>query len=364
MDAAIGQVLQSAAFIQGAPVRELEERLAAYVGVKHCLTCANGTDALELALMAWNIGPGDAVIVPDFTFFSSGEAVRRVGAMPLFADVDPLTYNLDPEALEEVILRAEREGKYHVRAVIPVDLFGLPADYGRITTVCRRHGLLILEDGAQGFGGELYGRKACSFGDISITSFFPAKPLGCYGDGGAIFTDDDELAASMRSLKVHGKGSNKYDNIRIGMNSRLDTLQAAVLLVKLDAFTAYERASVNRAADIYSRLLKRLGLRLPMVPDGFYSSWAQYTVVLPEDTDREALQAELRASGIPTMIYYFKPMHEQKAFEGTDSAEGDFPVSNDLAGRVLSLPIDPYKTEEELTRTAETLKNALQKQRA
>ena len=359
MDEAIGKVLRSAAFIQGAPVRELEERLSQYLGVKHCLTCANGTDALELALMAWGIGPGDAVIVPDFTFFSTGEAVSRVGAVPLFADVDPLTFNLDPGALEEVILKAEQEGKHRLRAVIPVDLFGLPADYDRIRPVCERYGLLLLEDGAQGFGGELHGRKACSFGDISITSFFPAKPLGCYGDGGAVFTNDDELARKMRSLMVHGKGSNKYDNVQIGMNSRLDTLQAAVLLVKLDAFIASERASVNRAAETYDNLLQGLGLRLPKVPEGFFSSWAQYTVVLPEGTDREALQEELRASDVPTMIYYYKPMHKQKAFEGTDSARGHFPVSEDLARRVLSLPIDPYKTEEELSKAAETLKNAL-----
>ena len=230
IDRAISDVLMSSRYISGPQVGALEEQLAEYVGVKHCVTCANGTDALTLALMAWGIGTGDAVFVPDFTFFSSGESPAVVGATPVFVDVDPDTFNIDPDALETSIKRVLDDGRYTPRVVIAVDLFGQPADYDRIRPVCTRYDLLLLEDGAQGFGGSIRGKKNCSFGDISTTSFFPAKPLGCYGDGGAVFTDNDEWAALLRSYAIHGKGGeNKYDNVRIGMNSRLDTIQAAVL---------------------------------------------------------------------------------------------------------------------------------------
>ena len=359
IDTSIRDVVENAAFIHGSAVPELEEKLARYVGVRHCISCANGTDALELSLMAWGVGKGDAVFVPDFTFFSTGEAPARFGAVPLFVDVDPKTFNMDPDALQRAILREEARGKYRLRAVISVDLFGLPADYDRIRKICDDHGLLLLEDGAQGFGGEIRGKKACSFGDISTTSFFPAKPLGCYGDGGAVFTDNDAWAELIRSLAVHGKGSSKYDNVRLGMNSRLDTLQAAVLLVKLKAFEENELEAVNRAAARYRELLADTALILPEVPEGFLSSWAQYTVRLPKGTDRKACQEALRKEGIPTSIYYVKPMHVQEAFSGTDSALADCPAAEALSETVLSLPLDPYKTEEDLLKVADVLRRSL-----
>lgn len=343
IDAGIAEVLTSARFISGPQVKQLEQKLAEYVGVKHCIACANGTDAITLGLMAWGIGEGDAVFVPDFTFFSSGECPAYEGATPIYVDVERSSFNLDPGKLEEAIQKVIAGGKYTPRAVISVDLFGRPADYDRIRPICDRYGLLLLEDGAQGFGGAIDGKMACSFGDISTTSFFPAKPLGCYGDGGAIFTDNDEWAALIRSLTVHGKnGNDKYDNIRIGMNSRLDTLQAAVLLPKLEAFEKYEVADVNAAAGKYTRALEGSCLELPRIPEGTVSSWAQYTVILPDHVDRAALQAKLKKDGIPTMVYYAKPMHLQGAFAGTDSARADCPVTEYLCSHVLSLPIHPY----------------------
>jgi len=359
IDASVQDVCSRAAFIGGSNVKELERDLAEYVGVKHCVSCANGTDALQLALMAWGIGKGDLVFVPDFTYFSSGEVVSAVGATPLFVDVDRRSYNLDSSRLEEAIEKVLKEGEYAPKAVIAVDLFGLPADMPAIRAICNKYGLLLLEDGAQGFGGEINGRRACSFGDISTTSFFPAKPLGCYGDGGAIFTDNDEWAELLRSYAVHGKGSSKYDNIRIGMNSRLDTLQAAVLQEKFRAFKDYEVEDINKVAAIYDELLKDTSLVLPEVKEGFMSSWAQYTVQLPLGTDRAALQAALKERGIPTMIYYIKPMHTQGAFEGTYSAVADCPVTDEICDTVLSLPMDPYKTEEDLKQVAEELKKLI-----
>lgn len=359
IDSSVQDVCSRAAFIGGSNVKELERDLAEYVGVKHCVSCANGTDALQLALMAWGIGKGDLVFVPDFTYFSSGEVVSAVGATPLFVDVDRRSYNLDPSRLEEAIEKVLKEGEYAPKAVIAVDLFGLPADMPAIRAICDKYGLLFLEDGAQGFGGEINGRRACSFGDISTTSFFPAKPLGCYGDGGAIFTDNDEWAELLRSYAVHGKGSSKYDNIRIGMNSRLDTLQAAVLQEKFRAFKDYEVEDINKVAAIYDELLKDTSLVLPEVKEGFMSSWAQYTVQLPLGTDRAALQAALKERGIPTMIYYIKPMHTQGAFQGTYSAVADCPVTDEICNTVLSLPMDPYKTEEDLKQVAEELKKLI-----
>ena len=342
MDAAIQQVLGEANYISGRQVAELEQQLAEYVGVKHCITCANGTDALSLVLMAWGIGPGDVVFVPDFTFFASGETVAFEGATPIFVDVDSRTFNIDPAKLEEAILQIKAEGKYTPKAVVAVDLFGLPADYPALEAICKKHSLLLLEDGAQGFGGTIRGHRACSFGDAATTSFFPAKPLGCYGDGGAIFTNNDDWAAIMRSYAIHGKGSMKYDNVRIGVNSRLDTLQAAVLQVKLKAFQEYELAAVEQVARWYDEALAGSGLILPYRPEGFTSSWAQYTVQLPEGIDQDTLQARLKEQGIPTMVYYPKPMHRQTAFEGTRSAKASCPQTEQLCRAVLSLPMDPY----------------------
>ncbi|MFQ7970334.1 MAG: DegT/DnrJ/EryC1/StrS family aminotransferase, partial [Eggerthella lenta] len=319
-----------------------------------CITCANGTDALQLALMAWGVGPGDAVFVPDFTFFASGEAPALLGAMPVFVDVDERTFNLDPAKLEEAVRFVEDGTDLAPRVVVAVDLFGLPADYPAIREVCERHRMLLLEDGAQGFGGSIGSRMACSFGDVSTTSFFPAKPLGCYGDGGAVFTDNDEWAELVRSYAVHGKGSMKYDNVRVGVNSRLDTVQAAVLLAKLDAFEG-ELDAVGGAAALYFGALAGSGLALPEAPEGFRSSWAQYTVRLPEGLDRDALQAALKERGVPTMVYYPKPMHGQGAFEGACLCPDGCPVTERLCETVLSLPMGPYMISEDVSVVADSL---------
>lgn len=364
INAAVSSVLSSGCYIGGDPVRELEVELASYVGAKHCITCGNGTDALQLALMAWGIGEGDAVFVPDFTFFSSGEVVSAMGATPVFVDVDDRTFNLDPAKLEEAIRFIKKEGRLKPRAVVVVDLFGLPADYPAIRNICAREGLMVLEDGAQGFGGSIEDRMACSFGDISTTSFFPAKPLGCYGDGGAVFTDDDEWAALIRSYAVHGKGSMKYDNVRIGMNSRLDTIQAAILQVKLKAFVEHEIAAVNEVAAWYDEALTAAGLpdrgvMLPVVPSGYRSSWAQYTIQLPEDHDRDRLQAALKEQGVPTMVYYPKPMHGQKAFEGGSVCVDGCPVTTRLCQTVLSLPMGPYLAQEDVEKAVGSFRSSL-----
>lgn len=347
IDKAMLDVVASSAFISGSQVKELEKELAEYVGVRHCVSCANGTDALTLALKAWGIGPGDAVFVPDFTFFSSAEVVSFEGATPVFVDVNRDTFNIDPQDLENKIGRTMKEGKLSPKVIVTVDLFGLPADYPAIREIANRHNLLILEDSAQGFGGAINGRRDCSFGDISTTSFFPAKPLGCYGDGGACFTDNDEWAALMESYRVHGKGSFKYDNVRIGMNSRLDTIQAAILQVKLKAFEKYEIEAVNNAATEYT---KRLGnmVETPVIPEGFLSSWAQYTIKLKDKLQRDSLQVFLKEQGIPSMVYYPTPMHRQTAFKGLNVGDGDCPVSSELCGIVLSLPMHSYITTEEI----------------
>ncbi len=358
MDQAIAQVLRDANYISGKQVTQLEQSLCEYTGVRHCVTCGNGTDALSMALMAWGIGEGDAVFVPDFTFFASGETVSFEGATPVFVDVDADTFNLDPDCLEEAIRRVEQEGKLRPRAVVAVDLFGLPADYTRIRPIADAHGLLILEDGAQGFGGAIGDKRVGSFGDISTTSFFPAKPLGCYGDGGAIFLDRDDWNDYLCSIRVHGKGSFKYDNVRIGWNSRLDTIQAAVLQVKLDAFKKYELADVNRAAGWYTQRLQGL-VKTPVIPEGFSSSWAQYTITLQSEEQRQRIQEALKAQGIPTMVYYPKPMHLQGAFADLGGKEGDFPVTERLCRTVLSLPIHPYITEEEVEQVCNALRPLL-----
>lgn len=357
VDARIEETIAFSHFISGPEVKELEERLAKYVGVKHCITCANGTDALSLACMAWQIGPEDAVFVPDFTFFSSGEAPALLGAHVVFVDVEADTFNMDPEKLEKAVEAVEKEGRYRPRVVVAVDLFGQPADYDRICPICEKHGLLLLEDGAQGFGGEIRGRKACSFGDISTTSFFPAKPLGCYGDGGAVFTNEDDAAAMLRSLAVHGKSpESKYDNLRLGMNSRLDTIQAAILLPKLNAFEQEEVAAVNRVAELYWKELEDTDFAVPVIREGFLSSWAQFTIQIPSRLDRDAVQAAMKAAGIPTMVYYVKPMHKQEAFLGTGSEEADCPVTEELCKCVLSLPMHPYMTEAEVKMVVKELK--------
>lgn len=358
IDQAVSQVIKDSNFISGKQVADLEKSLADYVGVKHCVTCANGTDALTLALMAWGIKEGDAVFVPDFTFFSSGEVVSFEGASPVFVDVDKDTFNISTESLENAIERTIAEGKFVPRAVVAVDLFGQPADYDKLRMITDKYGLKLLEDGAQGFGGTYHGKRACSFGDIATTSFFPAKPLGCYGDGGAVFTDDDAAADYLRSVRIHGKGECKYDNVRIGMNSRLDTIQAAVLQVKLRAFQEYELRDVNAVAQEYTRLLGDV-VKTPVVPEGFYSSWAQYTIQLPDKKTREGLQAYLKEKGIPSMVYYPKPMHQQKAFEDVVSDDRDFPNTLELCDRVLALPLHPYMSREETKLVADSIREYL-----
>ncbi|MBP3459962.1 MAG: DegT/DnrJ/EryC1/StrS family aminotransferase [Lachnospiraceae bacterium] len=345
IDAAVGKVLQDANFISGSQVSELEAELAEYAGVKHCITCANGTDALQLALMAWEIGPGDAVFVPDFTFFSSGEVVPAVGAVPVFVDVEKDTYNIDPLKLEEAIRKVLEEGKWTPKVIVAVDLFGQPADYPAIREIADRYQLFILEDAAQGFGGRIGNKRACSFGDIATTSFFPAKPLGCYGDGGAVFTDDDQWAELLRSYRIHGKGRDKYDNVRIGMNSRLDTLQAAILQVKLKHFED-EIGAANQVAAYYQKALAEAEqIEVPVVKEGYTSSWAQYTIKLPAQK-RDMICSLLKEKGIPAMIYYLKPMHCQKAFGDMERLALDYSVTDDICNRVLSLPMGPFGMED------------------
>ncbi len=373
MDRVILGAVASGAYIMGPQVKELEKQLAEYVGVKHCLTCANGTDALTLALKAWGIGPGDAVFVPDFTFFSSAEVVPLEGATPVFVDVCEDTFNIDAADLERAVEEVLAEGRLRPRVVVAVDLFGLPADYQAIRAVADKYGLLILEDGAQGFGGSVIpsaakeSLRACSFGDIATTSFFPAKPVGCYGDGGAVFTDNDEWAALIDSYRVHGKGKFKYDNVRIGMNSRLDTVQAAILQVKLKAFAEYELDNINAAAEKYTERLKDI-VATPIIPEGFRSSWAQYTIKLQDSAQRDALQAALKAEGIPSMVYYPKPMHLQTAFSSLSfraapqakSRNLDLcPVATSLCSRVLSLPLHPYLTDEQIDTVCTAIRNFL-----
>lgn len=358
MDLRIQEVISQANFIQGKQVADLEKQLADYTGTKHCVTCANGTDALQLALMAWNIGEGDAVFVPDFTFFSSGEVVSAVNAVPVFVDIEPDTYNIDCDSLEAFIQKVIQEGRLQPKAIVAVDLFGQPADYERLRKIAEKHHMYILEDAAQGFGGRIGEKKACSFGDISTTSFFPAKPLGCYGDGGAVFTDNDEWAALLRSYRVHGKGSSKYDNVRIGMNSRLDTLQAAVLQAKFPVFIEKELDWMQDIAIQYTEQLKD-AVTTPFIKDGFYSSWAQYTIQVSDQTARDGLQAYLKEQGIPSAVYYQKPMHRQSAFEGNEYDDNDYPVANKLSEIVLSLPFHPYMKEEEVTLVANAIKEYL-----
>lgn len=360
IDSAIQEVINETDFISGKQVKILEQRLAEYVGVKHCITCANGTEAMTLLMMAWNIKEGDAVFVPDFTFFSTGEIVSFRGATPIFVDVNRDTFNIDIVKLEKAIKKVLDEGKLIPKVIIPVDLFGLPADHIEIQRIAKKYNLRILEDAAQGFGGSINGEKACSFGDSATTSFFPAKPLGCYGDGGAIFTDDAELADLLKSYRVHGKGENKYDNVRIGVNSRLDSIQAVILNVKLTAFIAHELEDVNRVYRLYTENLKGI-VETPFIPEGYMSSFAQYTIKLKDKQERDSLKSKLNAEGIPSMIYYVKPMHKQEAFSGLDYNDSDYEVTNKLCDIVLSLPIHPYLSDEDIIKVCGVIRNHLKK---
>ena len=360
MDKAILDVVASSAFVMGPKIKEMETAFAEYVGVKHCIACNSGTDALLLALKVWDVKPGDAVFVPSFTFFASAEVIAMQGATPVFVDVDKDTFNMDVDDLERKIEQTIKAGKLTPRVVIAVDLFGLPADFKTIRKVADKHKLYVLEDGAQGFGGRIGDRKACTFGDISTTSFFPAKPVGCYGDGGAVFTDNDEWAELLESYHIHGKGSDRYDNVRIGMNSRLDSIQAAILLVKLKAFKEYELVDVNKVAARYTKKLKDV-VKTPIVSEGFYSSWAQYTLQVKDKEVRAGLQAALKALDIPTAIYYPIPMHRQTAFSYLNLDDNRCPISDQLADTVISLPIHPYLSESDQDRVCDAVCGFLKK---
>ena len=349
IDRRINAVLDHGQFIMGPEVAELESQLAEYVGVKHCISCANGTDALEIALMSHNIGPGDVVITTAFSFFSTAEVIALVGATPYFVDIDPITFNLCPNQLELALRTIANENLGHPKAVIAVDLFGLPANYIELEALCLSNDLVLIEDAAQGFGGAINGQKAGSFGDISTTSFFPAKPLGCFGDGGAVFTDNDHVADKARSIRVHGKGKHKYENVRIGLNSRLDTIQAAILLEKLQHF---EQELIHRQAikEVYQQLSG--SWVKPLIPEGYYSSWAQYTLVL-EHNSREKVQAYLKQHDIPSMVYYPIPLNEQPAF--TSYRKQSTPIAKKMSQRVLSLPMSGYLPIDDAQRVVEVL---------
>lgn len=341
IDKRIQTVLDHGHYIMGPEVEQLEQKLADYVGVKHCISCANGTDALQLAMMVLDIKPGDAVFCPTFTFFATAEVIAYAGATPVFVDSDARTFNICPQDLERRIQTVIAEGKLTPRAIIAVDLFGLPANYPELEQLATKYNLKLIEDAAQGFGGEINGKRAGSFGDMATTSFFPAKPLGCYGDGGAVFTNNDDYAALFRSYRVHGKGKDKYDNVRIGINSRLDTLQAAVLLEKLAEFPT-ELVARNKLAKYYTGQLSDSYIK-PLVPENYLSSWAQYTVV---SDNRDTDMAKCKEKGIPTMVYYGTCMHQQTAFRALGYTDYDFPVASRLAKQVFSLPMHPYMTEQ------------------
>ncbi|OED64573.1 aminotransferase DegT [Vibrio splendidus ZS-139] len=335
IDARIHKVLNHGKYIMGPEVFELEAKLAEYVGVKHCITCANGTDALTLAMMVFDVKEGDAVFCPTFTFFATAETIAFANATPIFVDSDEETFNICPVALEQRIKDVISEGKLNPKAIIAVDLFGLPANYPEIEKIAKKYDLKLIEDAAQGFGGSINGKMSGSFGDIATTSFFPAKPLGCYGDGGAIFTNNDKYAELLRSYRIHGKGLDKYDNIRIGVNSRLDTIQAAILLVKLDEFSK-EIDSRNTAADCYNKSLSSR-YKIPSVPEGYCSSWAQYTL---RSQDRDEALTLFEKENIPTMIYYRTCMHQQTAF--SDLCDESYPIAEKLSREVFSIPMHGY----------------------
>ena len=343
----INKVLEDGNYIMGEEVKTLEERLANYVGVKYCATCANGTDALQIALMCYDVKEGDAIFVPSFTFFSTAEVVSAVGATPIFVDVDERSFNINPEKLEKAINDVKNKTKLNPRGVIAVDLFGLPANYPMIKEIVKENNLFLIEDGAQGFGGSINGKMNCSFGDISTTSFFPAKPLGCYGDGGALFTNNKELYDLIVSIRVHGKGVEKYDNVRIGMNSRLDTIQAAILHAKLDAFIEHELDSRQVFAHLYTEKLREYVVT-PLIETGYISSYAQYTLILDSPEERDFLKDYLTKNGIPSMIYYPKPLHKQKVYKNYNFNLEDLEVSERLSKCVLSLPMHPYLNGEQI----------------
>lgn len=343
----IQAVLDDGRYIGGPQVKQLEEELAAFVGRKHCISCANGTDALQIAFMVYGIGAGDAVFCPDITFIASTEPSKMLGAASVFCDIQPDTYNLCPESLERQIKAVLEEGKLTPKAVIAVDILGNPCDYDAIIPICEKYGLILIEDAAQSFGATYKGKKCCAFGQIATTSFFPAKPLGCYGDGGAIFVDDDALAAVIRSICVHGKGPRgKYDNVRIGMNSRLDTIQAAILLPKLKALQDYELANRQSVAQRYNEAFAK-DFTTPFVQEGSQSVYAQYAILAKDTETRDRVVAHLTEKKIPNMIYYPTPQHALPVFSKEPGYGESFVHADDYCARTLSLPMHPYLDVEE-----------------
>jgi dTDP-4-amino-4,6-dideoxygalactose transaminase len=365
----IQAVLAHGKYIMGPEIKELEQRLSEFVGTSHGIACSSGTDALLLALMAYDVGPGDAIFTSPFTFIATAEVISLLGATPVFVDIDSENFNIDPKHLERAIAALQKGASDYPlprtsgssltpKGIIAVDLFGLPADYDAINAIARERSIFVIEDAAQSFGAEYRGKRACSLADIACTSFFPAKPLGCYGDGGMCFTEDEALAQTMRSLCVHGQGHHKYENVRIGINGRLDTLQAAILHAKFDIFPK-EIELRQEAATRYSKLLSDLGSGLvtPYVPEECQSVWAQYSILSKDENHRSGLQSKMKEAGIPTAIYYPKPLHLQKAFQGLGYREGDFPVSEDYSGRIFSLPMHPYLALEEQEQIAKSLES-------
>lgn len=373
IDRRIQNVLSHGQYINGPEVEELESSLSSYTGTKHAVGCGSGTDALLMALMAYGIGPGDAILTTPFTFVATAEVISLLGATPVFVDVDPRTFNMDPAKLEQTIQALESSDKSIAplprsvvagrgltpRGVIAVDLFGLPADYDRINAIAKSHGLFVIEDAAQSFGATYRGKRSCSLADMGCTSFFPAKPLGCYGDGGMCFTNDDGLAEVLRSIRVHGMGSDKYENVRIGINGRLDTFQAAILLAKHSIFPE-EVELRQQAADRYNDALRQgmagsRALTLQHIPSEATSVWAQYSILAGSSRKRTEIQDSLKQAGIPTAIYYPKPLHLQKAFEPLGYREGDFPVTEELAQSIFSIPMHPYLNAEDQKRITDVI---------
>ena len=353
---AILKVVRHGGYIMGPEIAALEQELAAFCGAKHVISCANGTDALAMVLMAKGVKAGDAIFCPSFTFAATAEVIAWLGAVPVFIDVLPGSFNMDPQSLKAGIKLSKEQGLNPV-GVIPVDLFGQPADYDALLPIAAQHGVFVLCDAAQSFGAAYKGKALGTFGDATTTSFFPAKPLGCYGDGGAIFTDDDALAAALRSIRVHGQGEDKYDNVRIGMNGRLDTMQAAVLIEKLKLFPA-EIAARNRAAARYNTMLQDIAI-VPQLDENVTSVWAQYTLRFPKG-NRDAIAAALKTQDVPSAIYYPKPIHTQPPYAHYPRAGNGLPVSEQLAGEVLSLPMHGYLTQDVQDKIIDAVRKAAQ----
>ncbi len=354
IDKRIQSVLSHGKYIMGPEVYELEERLADYVGSKYCISCSSGTDALLIPLIAKGVGLGDAVITTPFTYIATAEVISLLGAEPVFVDIYPETFNMDPNGIKHSIENAKRKG-LNPKAIIPVDLFGLPARYRLIEKIAKEYDLFVLEDAAQGFGGSIRDQKAGSFGHAAATSFFPAKPLGCYGDGGAIFTNDEDLALIMQSIRVHGGGNDKYENIRIGLNGRIDTIQAAILLEKLSIFNQELRLR-NKAANYYTDHLNS-SFHKPIIPKEYFSSWAQYSLLPASGEDRFEIMSRLKELNIPSMVYYKIPLHLQKVFEALGYSKGDFPLSERVSNEIFSIPMHPYLSTDQQDKIIEALNN-------